>query len=86
MRVIAHDIYPQQEQADMIGFVYTDLETLYKQSDIISLHCPLTVDTTHIINDTSIHLMKDGVMIINTGRGMLIDTQALIRGLESKKI
>ncbi|MBD3421071.1 MAG: 2-hydroxyacid dehydrogenase, partial [Chitinivibrionales bacterium] len=65
---------------------YTDLETVYKESDIISLHCPLTPDNVHMINSKSIALMKQGVMIINTGRGKLIDTPDLIDGLKSGKV
>ena len=65
---------------------YVDLETLYQQSDVISLHCPLLNDTHHIISGTSIGLMKRGVMIINTSRGGLIDTEALIKGLKDKKV
>ena len=60
--------------------------SLYKQSDIISLHCPLTDKTKYLINDISICKMKDNVMIINTGRGLLIHTNALIEGLKNKKI
>ena len=66
--------------------VYTTLDELYRSSDIISLHCPLTEQTRYLINDYSISKMKDGVMIINTGRGQLIHTNALIEGLKNKKI
>jgi hypothetical protein len=66
--------------------VYTTLDELYHSSDIISLHCPLTEQTKYLINDYSISKMKDGVMIINTGRGQLIHTNALIEGLKNKKI
>jgi len=65
---------------------YTSLDNLYKNADIISLHCPLTKETEYIIDDDSIAKMKDGVMIINTGRGKLIHTHALIQGLKRKKI
>jgi D-lactate dehydrogenase len=78
MHVIAYDLYPNHDQATTLGFTYTDLEHIYTQSDIISLHCPLTPETQHCINTQTVASMKDGVMIINTGRGMLIDTQALI--------
>jgi len=63
-----------------------DLETIWVQSDIISLHCPLTPENTHIINADSIAKMKTGVMLINTGRGALMATEAIIDGLKSKKI
>ena len=66
--------------------VYCSLEELYHSSDIISLHCPLTEQTKYLINDYSISKMKDGVMIINTGRGQLIHTNALIEGLKTKKV
>ena len=62
------------------------LDELLAQSDLISLHCPLTEQTKYLINDYSISKMKDGVMIINTGRGQLIHTNALIEGLKNKKI
>ena len=63
-----------------------DLDYLFANSDIISLHCPLTRDTEKIINNNSINKMKDGVYIINTSRGKLIDTKAAIAGLKSRKI
>ncbi len=63
-----------------------DLESIWVQSDIISLHCPLTPDSTHIINSDSIAKMKTGVMLINTGRGALMATEAIVDGLKSKKI
>ncbi|MCC5792100.1 MAG: 2-hydroxyacid dehydrogenase [Legionellaceae bacterium] len=66
--------------------IMSGLDRLLKNADIISLHCPLTTDTRHIIHDKSIGMMKAGVYIINTGRGALIDTQALIQGLKSGKI
>jgi len=61
-------------------------DELLRQSDIISLHCPLTSETHHLINKNSVDSMKNGVMLINTGRGGLIDTLAIIEGLKSKKI
>ena len=63
-------------------FSYVPLETLYRESDVISLHCPLTPQTIHLINDESLSLMKKGVFIVNTGRGKLIDTKALIQALK----
>ena len=65
---------------------YTDLDTLFKESDIISLHCPLRPETHHLINDESIAKMKNKVMILNTSRGALIDTKALIKGLKGATI
>lgn len=65
---------------------YTTLDELYGKSDIISLHCPLTEQTRYLINKESINKMKDGVMIINTGRSQLINTNDLIEGLKDKKV
>jgi D-lactate dehydrogenase len=86
MRVLGVDAHPDKEYQKNAGFEYVDLDTLYRESDIISLHCPLTKDTFHLINETSIAKMKPGIMIINTGRGMLIDTKALINGLKTGKV
>lgn len=86
MRVLANDLYPDEAFAREEGFSYVTLDELYKESDIISLHCPLTEQTRYLINDDSIAKMKEGVMIINTGRGQLIHTNALIEGLKEKKI
>ncbi len=86
MHILAYDVYPDYKFAEEEGITYTTLDELYKSSDIISLHCPLTEQTRYIINDDSIAKMKDGVMIINTGRGQLIHTNALIEGLKEKKI
>jgi D-lactate dehydrogenase len=86
MKVLAYDIYPDENFAKVQDINYVSLDQLYENSDIISLHCPLTKDTEYIINDESISKMRNGVMIINTGRGKLINTYALIKGLKSKKI
>ncbi len=86
MRILAYDLYPDHKFAEEEGIAYTTLDELYRESDIISLHCPLTDQTRYIINEDSIDKMKDGVMIINTGRGQLIHTNALIEGLKEKKI
>lgn len=86
LKVLAYDVYPDQEFAKKHQMEYTDLDNLYKNADIISLHCPLNKETEYIIDFDSIEKMKNGVMIINTGRGKLIHTQALIEGLKSKKI
>lgn len=86
MNILAYDIYPDEEFAREEDITYTSLDELYKASDIISLHCPLTEQTRHIINEESIAKMKDGVMLINTGRGQLIQTNALIEALKNKKV
>ena len=82
MRVLAHDKYP----APNSNLEYVELETIFKESDIISLHCPLMDDTYHMVNADAIAAMKKGVTIINTSRGGLIDTDALIEGLLARKI
>ncbi|MBN2765231.1 MAG: 2-hydroxyacid dehydrogenase [Paludibacteraceae bacterium] len=86
LEVLAYDVYPDHDFAIREGIKYVSLDELYAGSDIISLHCPLTKETEYLINAVSIEKMKKGVMIINTGRGKLIDTQALIHGLKNKKI
>ena len=86
MNVLVFDNYPDEQFAAESGCKFTDLDTLYKESDIISLHCPLTKDTFHLINKKNMDKMKDGVMIINTGRGQLINTPDLIETLKSGKI
>ncbi len=84
-QIIASDPYPSDALIEL-GVVYKPLHDIYTQSDIISLHCPLTPDTRHLINKDSIALMKEGVMIINTSRGALINTSDVIDGLSSKKV
>ena len=86
MNILAYDPYPDYNFAREHNVVYTTLDELYHSSDIISLHCPLTEETKYLINDYSISKMKDGVMIINTGRGQLIHTNALIDALKTKKV
>ncbi len=86
MEVLAYDIYPDERYALAEGIEYAALEELYRRADILSLHCPLTDQTRHMIDSTAIASMKPGVMIINTGRGQLIDTSALIEGLKEKRI
>jgi D-lactate dehydrogenase len=86
MKLLAYDHYPDLTFAEKLSISYTDLTTLYQKADIISLHCPLNKETFHLIDQAAIELMKPGVMIINTSRGQLIDTKALIKGLKSKKI
>ncbi len=81
MNVIAYDAYPSQGYLE-----YVSLDELFTRSDVISLHCPLTNDTHHIINSESISKMKDKVFILNTSRGALINTEDLIEGIKSGKI
>jgi D-lactate dehydrogenase len=84
--IIAYDPFPNQELVERNLLKYVELNEIFSKSDIISLHCPLTPETKYIINENSIQMMKDGVMIINTGRGALIDTKAVINGLKKRKI
>ncbi|MCC9137855.1 2-hydroxyacid dehydrogenase [Pontibacter silvestris] len=84
-RVLGYDIAEPKEAAS-IGIEFTTPDDLYAQSDIVSLHCPLTPGTYHIINPDSIKKMKKGVMLINTSRGALIDTKAVIEGLKHEHI
>lgn len=85
-RVQVNDLKHDPELEKNPAITYVDCPTLCSQSDIISLHVPLTPQTHHIINSDMIHMMKDGVFIINTGRGALIDAKTLIEGLKTKKI
>ncbi|MBS9424432.1 2-hydroxyacid dehydrogenase [Photorhabdus caribbeanensis] len=85
MRLLAHDPYPNQAVLDL-GAKYVDLDTLYAQSDVISLHCPLTPENHHLLNEVAFSKMKNGVMIINTSRGALIDSVAAINALKQQKI
>ncbi|MDD4921079.1 MAG: 2-hydroxyacid dehydrogenase [Bacteroidales bacterium] len=84
-RVCAHDAYENKKLIEA-GVSFLTLEELFSKSDIISLHCPLTPETHHMINDQSIALMKKGVMLINTSRGKLIDTNAAIDALKEGQI
>ena len=86
MRILAYALYPDMKFAGEEGISYVSLDELYRESDIISLHCPLTDQTKYMIDKDSIDKMKEGVMIINTGRGQLINTNDLIEGLKEKKI
>lgn len=81
MRVLAYDLYPDKN----LDVEYVTLEKLIEKSDVISLHCPLTADTKHLINKESISKMKKGVYLINTSRGALVDSQSLLDGLMEGK-
>ncbi len=82
MNVIAYDKFPVADS----GIEYVSLDELWSRADIISLHCPLTNENRHMINSTTIVQMKNGVVIINTSRGALIDTEALVEGIKDRKI
>lgn len=82
MHVLAYDPYPVPDA----GFPYVPLEELLAKSDIISLHCPLTEQTRHLINRDTIARMKDGVYLLNTSRGMLVESESLLDALKNGKI
>ena len=82
MKILAYDLYPDRSRTDLI---YVTLEKLLACSDLISLHCPLTNETYHMINRESISHMKDGVILVNTSRGGLICTEDLINGIRDHK-
>ena len=82
MKVLAYDKFPNPTA----NLEYVELDELFQRSDVISLHCPLTVETDHLIRSGSIRRMKDGVVIVNTSRGGLVNTEDLIQGLKSGKI
>lgn len=82
MKILAYDKYPNPE----LGLSYVSLEELFERSDILSLHCPLTEETNHLINAQTIARMKEGVVIVNTSRGALVNTEDLIAGIKSGKV
>lgn len=86
MKVLAYDKFPAPDLADGENIRYTDLDELFEKSDIISLHCPLTDETHHIINEDSLRRCKKGVVILNTSRGALVDAEALLSGIKSRKV
>ena len=86
MNVIVSDARPNPDLAHHMGFMYVSKEDLCKKSDFISLHLPLLDSTTHILSDREFSMMKQGVIIINTGRGPLVDTTALIKALDEGNI
>ncbi len=82
MNVIAYDLFPAKDS----GIRYVSLDELFAQSDIISLHCPLTDETRHMIDSAAIGKMKKGVVLVNTSRGGLVDAEALLEGIKSRKV
>lgn len=86
MKVLAYDKYPAKEIENGDTVRYVSLDELFEKSNIISLHCPLTEDTHHIINEEAISKCQKGVVIINTSRGALVDAEALLAGIKSRKI
>lgn len=82
-RVLGYDVQPAADLVDALGLAYVTLPELYRQADIISLHVPLAPETHHLIDTGALAQMKSGVMLINTGRGGLIDSRALVSALKT---
>lgn len=85
-KVIAYDLYPNEETARQYGITYCTQEEVLRQADILTLHCPLTPSSYHMINNETLALTKEGVVIINTSRGGLLNTKAIIKYLKSGHI
>ncbi|MBQ3016772.1 MAG: 2-hydroxyacid dehydrogenase [Clostridia bacterium] len=86
MKVLAYDKFEAPNLADGDKIRYVGLDELFEKSDIISLHCPLTDDTYHLIDENSLGKCKKGVVILNTSRGALVDAEALLAGIKSRKV
>lgn len=86
MRILAFDKYPNLKKAEEIGMKYVDLQTLLEESDVVTLHVPLTSETRRLIGEKEIEAMKNGAVIINASQGRVIDEKALIDALESGKL
>lgn len=86
MKLIAYDPFPNEQWAKEKNVEYVSIEEIFKRSDVLSLHCPLTEETKHIVNHDNMKLMKGDAVIINTGRGALIDSKALVHALKHHTI
>ena len=86
MKVLAYDIFLDQNFAKEVGFEYVPLETLLASSDVVSIHAVYNKGTHHLLNAENIPLMKEGAYLINTARGEIVDTEALVKALNTKKI
>ncbi len=86
MRVLAYDKFPAEGYENGDTVKYTDIDTLLSQSDIISLHCPLTEDTYHLLDEKAFDKCKKGVVLLNTSRGALVDAEALLAAIKSRKV
>lgn len=86
MKVLAYDKFPAENLADGEHIRYVELPELFRESDIISLHCPLNDDTYHLIDEEALARCKTGVVILNTSRGALVDAEALLSGIKSRKV
>ena len=83
MKVLAYDKFPAEE---LCGVRYVSLDELFRESDVISLHCPLTEETYHLVDEGTLEKCKKGVVILNTSRGALVDAEALLSGIKSRKV
>ncbi|MBR5311956.1 MAG: 2-hydroxyacid dehydrogenase [Clostridia bacterium] len=86
MKVLAYDKFPAPGLADGENIRYVTLDELFTQSDIISLHCPLTEETYHMIDEAALEKCRRGVVLLNTSRGALVDAEALLNGIKSRKV
>jgi D-lactate dehydrogenase len=86
VKILAYDPFPNREWAEKIGVTYTDMDNLLGASDIVSLHLPLLPETMHLLNERTLRLLKPGAFIVNTSRGKLIETKALIKALKSGRL
>ncbi len=86
MNILAYDIYRNQEITDRYGLKYVELPELLRRSDIVTLHVPASKDTEHILSADAISQLKDGAVVVNTARGALVDSKALLAALESGKV
>lgn len=83
MNVLGYDARPQPELASQLGFTYVELDQLLRQSDVVTIHCPAIPETHHLLNESRLRLMKPTAYLINTARGSIVDTQALLRVLDA---
>lgn len=86
MKIVAYDPRPQPKLATELGFTYVDIDDLMKRSDVVTIHCPATPETKHLINETRLRLMKPSAYLINTARGSIVDTQALAKILQDNHL
>lgn len=86
MKVVAYDAFPNQDLAGELGFTYLDLPTLLQTSDVVTLHVPYSKETHHLINSESLKQIKPGAYLINTSRGPVIDTEALVVALKEGRL
>jgi D-lactate dehydrogenase len=85
MNVLAYDKYPDHSiECETVHYV--PLDSIFERSDVISLHCPLTEETYHVIDEKALNLCKKGVILLNTSRGALVDAEALLNGIKSRKV